>query len=273
VIELPRFRSPPVTEASLSIQFNTLPFNNALAGLFWGEVRDRYSTVVEQMPLPPAFETFGSDVSQSLSFPFPIWGPAASRFWYLTSDEVYVLQLQQDRLVRNWRKRADDHVYPGYFVIKKALEQDLAQLVDFADRENLGLLVPNQCEVSYTNVIIPPEETDPGKNMSRITSICPVNPQGPDGTTFEGSTTQARFLVNDVQGHPVGRIYASFAPQVASDGRLVVRVDLLIRGRPPEANLPEALEFLDFLHSAAVRSFVALTTAEMHQIWGLDREL
>ena len=58
---LPDFRSPPVTEVVIGVQFNSLRgFLTPHLGLVWEKFKDNFPHLEEQMPLPPAFETFGA---------------------------------------------------------------------------------------------------------------------------------------------------------------------------------------------------------------------
>jgi uncharacterized protein (TIGR04255 family) len=118
--DLPEFEQPPVSEVVLWVQFASNPqFRIVHAGLFWGSIREQFPSVSEQVPLPPAFEAFGvpmmgQPVQLQALFAFP-------RFWFESDDKTYLLQLQQDRILFNWRATSGQSTYPRYEFFARSL--------------------------------------------------------------------------------------------------------------------------------------------------------
>src|SRR5262245_33359247 len=113
--DLPDFEDPPVTEVFLSIQFGALSdFRNGHIGLFWSKFRKQYPKLFEQAPLQPVFETFGVPPQAT---PFlrvqieTMLAPPMSRYWFMKDTEDELVQVQQDRIVHNWRKQRGDQIY------------------------------------------------------------------------------------------------------------------------------------------------------------------
>jgi uncharacterized protein (TIGR04255 family) len=79
-------------------------------------------------------------------------GPPIFRTWFTTEDEVYVVQLQPDRLVLNWRKRGDS--YPRFEPILERFIDALLKFWSFLKSENLNPTPINQVELSYVNWIV-----------------------------------------------------------------------------------------------------------------------
>ena len=111
--DIPIYSNPPVTEMLLSIQFATLPaFRSYHVGLLWSQLRREYPTISEQAPLGAVFETFGVSSPHTGLFPLGmLLGTQMSRFWLESADGIDVLQIQQDRIIHNWRQR-NGAVYP-----------------------------------------------------------------------------------------------------------------------------------------------------------------
>jgi uncharacterized protein (TIGR04255 family) len=271
---LPRFQRPPVTEALIGMQFAPLAsVRNAHIGLLWAQIRDEYPVVSEQPPIPAGFETFGGNGAPFGGQPFFMNGPmimgGISRYWFETRAEgEHLLQFQQDRVVHNWRKRDENRVYPSYDVLKSKFVSDINKIASFLKSENLGELIPTQCEMSYINTI--PDSDDPNitRSLAGILSVWDGLSTGTAGTTFENVGIQMRFLMRPF-GESIGRVYVNVSPQfLLPDLRAGYQVEVTARGKPQEVTIDSALEFLDLAHEAAVRTFFDITTEKMHSVWG-----
>lgn len=267
--DLPEFGKPPVTEVLLSIQFATLDrMRTHLFGLLWNEFRREYPVVSEQPPLTPVFEIFGGEREASRSFTFEArFAPLTPRFWFESDDGVHLLQIQQDRLIHNWRKRNEDAIYPRYEALLGRFIGDIDRVQHFLAREDLGTLSPNQCEVAYINTIELPGRADPHINLDRVTPLW-GGWRGPPGVAeLENATVQARAVI-DEGGTPIGRLYVNITPVILlSEARPAVQVELVARGRPLSASIDDAIRLLNVERSAIVRTFEKITAPELHTIW------
>ncbi|MDQ2803042.1 MAG: TIGR04255 family protein [Pseudomonadota bacterium] len=269
--DLPSFRHPPLTEAVLSIQFATLvAFQSVHAGLLWSELRNTYPRASEQAPLVSMFETFGGvPAPHTLMVPQiqAFLSPPTPRFWFEAADGEHLLQIQQDRIIHNWRKRDESRQYPRYEEVRRRLHANVARFGDFLQREGLGTLNPNQCEVTYVNIIDLPDGSDPHQHLEAVTPQWSAWSNKPGLGQLEATTIQMRFVLH-ARGRPVGRIYANFTPSFPqSDQRPVLHLEVTARGKPEAETVPAAFEFLDMAHEAVVRTFAAVTTPELHKVW------
>jgi uncharacterized protein (TIGR04255 family) len=265
--DMPDFTNPPVSEVVLSVQFGTLPgFRGVHAGLFWSRIREEYPTVSEQAPLHPTFETFGGTPQQPQIMFETFMAPPRPRYWFEASDG-HLLQLQQDRLLHNWRKRPASGDYPRYEALRAKFETEIHLLDKFFREEKLGSIVPNQCEVTYINTITLEDKSNPHVSLNRITSICSVPAESEYKLQLENEIIQARYILSDET--PYGRAYVNFMPAFqGADGTPFVQLDITARGKPKENTLASAFERLDQERDAVVRTFAAVTTPQMHNQWG-----
>jgi toxin HigB-1 len=136
--DLPSYERPPVSEVVLSVQFASNPqFQIVHAGLFWQLVRDQFPNVSEQIPLQAVFETFGGQVAPAGPIQVQAFStPPFPRFWFESEDRAYVLQLQQDRILFNWRAISSDSVYPRYETLRERFLTRLRRLAEFFERED-----------------------------------------------------------------------------------------------------------------------------------------
>jgi uncharacterized protein (TIGR04255 family) len=270
VRDLPDFTDPPLNEVVLSIQFASLTgLKSAYIGLFWERIRSEYPSVAEQTPIQAVFETFGIPTSVAtpavqietfLTFPLP-------RYWFERPNEPDLLQIQHDRILHNWRQQSDNsRVYPRYEAVKASLENELGIFQKWLADERIGEIKPNQCEVTYINTIRTGEEAY--GNLEKITPLWAgaFSSDPPNKLERANVQTSYQFSIDDA---PAGRVYANFQPAfLQSDRTPVIRMEVTARGRPRGESVADALAFLDLERDQVVRTFAAVTTKEMHKLWG-----
>jgi len=265
------FDRPPVNEVFLSIQFASLSgLQSGHIGLLWNTLRKEYPTIIEQGPLNPVFETFGpTSGMQPPSVQIQmLLAPPMSRFWFQEASGEELVQIQQDRIIHNWRSQDVANRYPRYESIRARFVSEVDRLMAFLRTEKLGELKPNQCEVSYTNIIEFPDGSNPHHHLERITPLWAGRYSEPLPLEFENAAAQARYILRNGD-KPYGRIYVNFSPaQRLTDQKPVVRLEILARGKPDDGSIDAAFRLLDVEREAIVRTFAAVTTPEMHKIWG-----
>lgn len=269
---LPDFEHPPVVEIALGVQYARLPrLTTSSVAKFWLRVRDRFPNWEERRPLPPALEWFGLPQPPSVSFEVG-FGPGVppSRALFVDASGAGLLQLQQDRFVRNWRKVGAGEQYPRYPAIRAGFAESLDLLQSFVDDEDLGELVPNQCEVTYVNHIPAGEGWSSHSEAGEV-----LEPYG-GGLSDEflgrpeSMDLNLRFVFSDDEGNPVGRLHVSSRSAFRNeDGLPMVILTLTARGRPAGQTRDAVLEWLDLGRVQVVRGFKSVTTPKMHRIWGV----
>jgi uncharacterized protein (TIGR04255 family) len=123
---LPRFNNPPVVEVALSVMLEPLPaFRAAHVGLLWNKLRERFPKTVDQPPLDSPQETEDEPRRQlgpTLQFE-PFGTPPPLRTWFLNDQETELLQIQNDRIARNWRRANTSQPYPRLREHQRALRE------------------------------------------------------------------------------------------------------------------------------------------------------
>lgn len=273
-VDLPDFADPPVVEVVLSMQFSELRrYCSIHAGLLWTHYRKRgFSKFEEHNPLPQVFETFGPQQIRPLKVSVLPPGEAPSlRTWFLKDEGNELVQIQSDRFVHNWRRDGDDDTYPRYEKIRSEFFDEVKDLEEFFATEQIGAIEPNQCEVTYVNII--QIDDDIWGHPERIFKMCSeLRPEVKDPNarlpTIEDVRSTYRFILENKENKPIGRLIATFQPGISQSEKRVFRLELTARGTPPSPNLQGAREFFDFGRDAIVRGFAAITTREMHDQWG-----
>ncbi len=155
--QTPDFANPPIVEFVLGIQFAPLEnFTTGHLGLFWERLgRNEWPIVGDEHPLEPQFELFDRPRwSNPLKLQFKLQpGFQPGRFTLQNHDRDRMIQLQDTRLLLNWRKRTtgQEDKYPSYKVLIRDFERHFAMLQQFVAEHNLGELQLKQWEITYVD--------------------------------------------------------------------------------------------------------------------------
>jgi uncharacterized protein (TIGR04255 family) len=260
---LPHFRRAPITEFAISIQFQPLTaFTFADIGPFREFFRRQFPKVEFRMPMPPQVEIFAPGAQlRGPVFQLPTPG-AIPLTWLLAEDGGQVLQFQPDRLVRNWRRTGDER-YPRYPAMRDEFFEEVELFRAFLRERGLGELSPVQCELTYVNNI-PVSE-----GVTAFTSRAFANWRDirPAGLTVEDVSINQRFIFEDENQRPIGRIYFQSGPGIYMAESEVAQLLMFGRAVLSRAELDEARRLLDRMHDLIVHSFVELTTSEIRAEW------
>ena len=260
-IDLPEFDAPPLAEVVLSIQFDSLQsFQFVHVGSLYDQYCNQFPIIQYQPTLLPVFETFGlgSALTNRLHLQFAD-RPAIPRLWFVNRENSELVQFQPDRLTHNWRKIETDQSYPRYETLRQAFLNETNILIAYLSEQNLGPITPNQCEVSYVNIIRAAPNGVSLKQFSRV-DIPSVGP-------FEDGAITARYQISGNDGAPVGRIMVQSTPAVDHVGEQVTHLTITGRGPPLAPTIEAAFDFLDQCHVSVVRAFAAVTTDELQLVW------
>ena len=269
---LPEFDNPPVVEVALSVQFDPLPeLRTPQLGLLWQTVRERFPRIEEHPPLEPSVETFGTRPAAEPGVRFEMMRRLpVPRVWFLNREGTELIQVQPDRFVHNWRKLASAQPYPRYENhIRPTFFKELSAFCEFLKHENLGDLKPNQCEVTYVNHIVAGRGWERPGQLPRVLKLCAGDLLEPMPGELEEIRMNGSFVIPGPGGGPAGRLRFVIEPGFrTSDGQPLFVMNLVARGQPTPGSVEGIMAFLDLGRKWIVNGFTALTTPEMHKIWG-----
>jgi len=270
--KLPEFENPPVVEVAISLQFKPFELIRAAHfGILWESLRrEGFSRVEDHGELEPAFEEFGTKSGGRVGVRFQAFddAPPLPRIWFLNQARNELIQVQRDRLIVNWRLGARSEPYPRYVNILKRFRSALEIFLAFTAAENLGNLVPTQCEVTYVNHMRSGLGWINHGEIYKV--ICPWRNQYSDGylSTPEDVGFVARYRMVNEAGAAIGRLHVHLQPAFQnSDGQPIFAMNLTARGQPEPADLNGAFRLFDLEHEWIVRGFTSITTKNMHDIW------
>lgn len=250
---LPSFAMPPVVEVAVGIEFLQLPGLGTiqLVGLhdLW---RDRFPKIQEQPALPPAA------FSGSIGFQFQVSNLPAIRVWMMNDDEDELLQVQNDRLLLNWRRALDDdRNYPRYDHLLDVYTRVFAEFQERVKASPFGTFRPQAAVVTYVNRF--PLET--GESLRDAIAV--LNPEW-NALPMASSEVRVTAVVPEAGDSDVaaGELVAT-ASSDGNHGFLEVTTRIGITG-------PDVVRRLDLAHEYCVTSFEKLTTLKMHERWGKE---
>ncbi len=258
---LPEYTSSPVTEVALGVQFEPLlGLDSIEIGRLSASFSEEFPTHLEQPPLPHV-------VSVDLSIPANIQIGLIQqprRYWFLSHMTDMLLQLQNDRVILNWRKVNDDLVYPRYNALKKLFEGKFNVIDQFVSSKGLGKIKIDMVDLEYTNLI---ETNSNGPiQLEKIVhfwksfdSDCLGNPESFNiDLQFDLQKEKSSFA----------KMTILLRPFLSADRALKLFMKMRVLAIPRTENFESALELLDEVHGDIVKNFDELTLGEMHEKWG-----
>ncbi len=156
---LPNYCNPPVIEVAYGVSFNPLTALKAPhTGVFWSSIRDAFPEVQHAVPVGPLPKEFDMG-----NLPLP-------RIWFISEDENYLVQLQNNRFLYNWRIMRPSDAYPRFEAVQKGFKKYFALFENFVESAGLGDLELQSYELTYINHI---ERKGKYKNPRHISAIFP----------------------------------------------------------------------------------------------------
>ncbi|MGH3765473.1 MAG: TIGR04255 family protein [Pseudonocardiaceae bacterium] len=262
----------PVNEVILSIAF---PRNEALSGPFLGatvgDLLNKFPKVEQQAPyempleFPLAKGTLGVTSPQG-QFVFSMQ-PPEPRYWFLSDDEIGLVQLQSNYLAYNWRRKHETQKYPGYELLAetfRSLKEGLSSTLERAGRKPVQ---PSQAELTYINIISPNELWSSHREMTRIIDL-----RFPELTQAEQVGLRYSKEILDERGSFVGRIHVLVQPAVnLVSGGPVINLTIIARSGTLDEDEPESYStFMQMAHDRITDSFKSLTTDDARRVWGIE---
>ena len=258
------FEAPPLKEVSFSVQFEPIVgFHIGFLGLIWDAFKSRYPSVETADELAHEIEKFGviSRRSQGIQFLEKVPVP---RVVFVSDDQQYVIQLQKDRFIFNWRKLPDneDIHYPRYQNLKNRFLDEFQDFNAFLAENHLGSIAFNQVEFTYVNHIDAASRTTQQVftdviNESRFSS----------SLVLESFSINLKHLIRK-DGENIGRLYTSIEKgNRISDGGSIYILNFVARTHPTDPSIAGVADSMDTMRQEINSCFSTITTKAMHEEW------
>lgn len=253
---LPSFAAPPVVEVAVGIEFLQLPGLGPVQLVRLHDLwRDAFPKIQEQPALPPASFSTGP-----IGFQFQVSHLPAIRIWMMSDEEDELLQVQNDRLLLNWRRTpGDDRQYPRYDHLREVYERVLAEFRERVTASSAGIFRPQTAVVTYVNRFA----FEAGENLKDAIGVL-----NSEWNAIPNASPEVRIAAAVAEpgdpGSVVGELVAT-ATSDASHGYL----EVVTRINITESD-GDVFRRLDIAHEYCVTGFEKLTTLKMHERWGKE---
>jgi uncharacterized protein (TIGR04255 family) len=268
-----KFSAPPIVETALSVQFNSLVgFTAAHAGWFWKEYVEKlgdgppneWKEAAEAVKIPELSEKFGAeDVWATPSIRFTP-GIVSPRIQLIRGDGERMLQVQDNRFILNWRKRAS--AYPSFQILLPEFRNMLSAFESFCSEAGFGTPVYNFWEVAYVDQIKKGTLWDSARNLNRIfpaLTTPPVSDRHAPQSDDETISADWRFSLTNRRG----RLYIQLRQsRLQPSNEEIIQLTTTARGDVSETHSWE--QGLNFGHDALRETFLAITSTEAQEYWG-----
>lgn len=256
---LPSYKTPPVIEVICDVTFQALDgLKGPHFGLFWHNIRDEYPECDQYIRLGLAGKISDADTI----FPLP-------RFWFVSKDKNFLIQLQDDRFIFNWRQVDAQDVYPRYGLVIERFKMELKRFETFVIEQELGALGIKECELTYINVI---PQGDGWDNLSDIGSIFKDLDWVQRDQRFLRDPQTCLWSTSFSLPEDFGSLHVKLHNATRRiDNRPLLRFELNARGLGGDTSHDAIWRWFDLAHEWIVKGFTDLTTERMHKIWKRER--
>jgi uncharacterized protein (TIGR04255 family) len=188
----------------------------------------------------------------------------------VNEDQRQLIQFQPDRFIYNWRKigSTSGADYPRYETIRSRFVEQYQKLKSFLSSQNIGDIVPNQCEITYVNHIHLEEDEGSVASLGEVIRLWKDPPPAGALSPVEDARFLFRVPLQTTEGSFLGRLTVAAEPAGRQDKIGLVRLTLTTRGIPLQPTDEGILQFIDLGRDRIVRAFTEITTERMHQRWG-----
>lgn len=260
------FEAPPLEEVAFSLQFEPMKgFHIGHIGLVWNAFRSRYPVVETAEEVPQQIEKFGV-ISRKVPPSFELLEKMpVPRVLFIGEDKQYVIQIQKDRFIFNWRKLFDENLrYPRYPAIKKMVLDEFAVFSEFLAVNGLESPSFTQVEVTYVNHI------DASRPIEHVFKDVVVESRFPSTLKLEAFTVNLKQLImRDTES--VGRLYTVIEKaNRVTDGKDLYVFKFTARVHPKEPSLAGVIGAMDIMREEINNAFVNMTTTAMHNEWNRE---
>lgn len=256
---LPAYERPPVVEIIGAVQFAPMPRFGIADVIALGRTLSDWEFVES----PPAIPPMGEGPSP-IVMPQAMFGIGAPMRVIMQADTGrWTAQVQQDRLAVHETKREDR---PSFTNVKPRLNELAENVSSALLLELFGVAHPaDMVEVIYENAI---RQRDGGwdgfSDLGRVLRIINTGPGVDRFSEVEQAGVQFSYLLEEA-GEMAGRLRVIGEPQYDEEGGPVLALRLVSRRFVSGRALDDVLEAC---HADIVEGFTAITTENMHEIWG-----
>jgi len=256
---LPDYLRPPVIEVVYGMQFLPLTeWRSPLVGLLWQSIKQDYPKFKEMPVLAPMIERFDPVIQTEESSLQLFNAPPLPRLFFMDANENWVMQVQNDRFLHNWKRVKDEDEYPRYGLVSERFYQAWEIFLRFCSSENIATPKLTQLEVTYINHIA--IKSNP--MVDELNSLFP-DIQWQNGHSFLRRPERILWNVSFLLPEAQGRLHISLRPgQRRKDKTPMLLLELTARGIPASTEMDKIREWFALGREWIVRGFADITSVK-----------
>jgi uncharacterized protein (TIGR04255 family) len=257
------FKVPPLQEVSFSVQFEPISgLHLGLIGFLWNTFKDRYPLVETADELTHEIEKFGVISRKKPGFQLYEQVPIP-RVLFISDDQHYLIQIQKDRFIFNWRKLLDQDIqYPRYPSLRKRFLEEFNHFKEFLSAAGLGDPECDQVEFTYVNHI-----DAEGRSFEQVFSNAIDESRFSPSLKLESFAINLKHIIQKGEEN-IGRLYTSIEKgNRLSDGKDIYVLKFVSRTHPTEPSYSGVVNAMDIMRGEINGIFCTLTSPEMHAEW------
>jgi uncharacterized protein (TIGR04255 family) len=262
---LPDYDVPPVIEVVCGVQFAPLKGFQATAfGLLWQRFKADYPTCEQQEQLAQVVERLGEPIEEEQRIKWTNVLPLP-RMFFIHKTPCWLVQVQSDRFLHNWRKVHDTDKYPHFPEVQKRFWSAWERLLEFCREERIETPQINQLEVTYINHIFQGEGWDGLETIGRVFPDISWRAKRSFLPSPESVVWQSSFLLPN----QVGRLHVSLRHAIRrQDMKPVLLCELTARGIPNTVDEKAIREWFLLGREWIVRGFADLADDRVQKdVW------
>ena len=250
----------------MGIEFASIPrWAAPHLGLLWAELKADYPDFEMQPPLPSLVEQLADRPTPAPGISIEFGDPFRFRTWFVSGDKSRLLQVQDNRLIFNWRKLKPSDAYLHYRDLKPSFSREWSRFENFVIGQRLPPLRPVQCELTYVNHV--PRGLGWSDYSDLHEAFLPWVGISSRSLRTEGVAWNACLLLPN----GLGRLHVAAQPVMRiADGTEAFQLNLTARGAPVSESQEDVLRWFDLARAALVNAFFDMTTPAMHAIWNSE---
>jgi uncharacterized protein (TIGR04255 family) len=175
-----------------------------------------------------------------------------------------LLQLQDTRLLVNWRKNGESTSYPRYPSCLEHFRKEWQRYRGYLTLQQMPEPQALQCEVTYVNHFVQGSEWSTLADMGHMFVHWADGPRDGFLPASDSIVANLRYTMPN----QAGRLHVAIAHATRfSDRKQVIQMTLTARGAPASSSEEDICAWFDLGREWVVRGFTELTTPEMHAQW------
>jgi uncharacterized protein (TIGR04255 family) len=263
-----QFKTPPINEVGINVSVG-----RGLAGTYdikgiHTEFRPSFPKVSQVLAAP------GSELAQLHGVAPLNEDPLITRWWFVSDDDTQVLQLQDNFVARNWRRRAGIGAppgYPGFLALHDDFWRQIDKLREWHSAHASVLPDPFACELHYDDII--PTTPDAHPAISDILTFAPPHTGSLMGfqsgwvEMIEGMPTDGRSMLK-VQVTSAGMAVTDANGNIEIPASIQPVIRIIWSASSMESTWEGVRSFLQLAHTHIGKRFEQLVREDVRSTWG-----